>query len=59
MPADERVLIKRARQGDLAAFNQLVADYQDAVYNQALSLLGDPARAEAAAPSPRPAAWRC
>jgi len=34
-------LIQAARQGDLEAFNQLVLDYQNLVYRQAYTLLGD------------------
>ncbi len=45
----EPVLIGKAIQGDLDAFNQLVLEYQSLVYNHAYALLGDPASAEDAA----------
>ncbi len=38
---DEQRLIERAKQGDLAAFNQLVLMYQGQAYNIAYRLLGD------------------
>jgi RNA polymerase sigma-70 factor (ECF subfamily) len=38
---DETGLIQAARQGDLDAFNRLVLQYQDLVYNQALRMLSD------------------
>jgi len=38
---NETVLILRARQGDLDAFNQLVLNYQDRIYNLAVHILGD------------------
>lgn len=43
---DEENLVLAASKGDLEAFNQLVLNYQDLVYNHALSILGDPASAE-------------
>lgn len=44
----EDVLIKRAREDSLEAFNQLVLAYQDLAYQQAFFLLGDCALAEVA-----------
>jgi RNA polymerase sigma-70 factor (ECF subfamily) len=38
---DEKTLIAAARQGDTRSFNQLVALYQDMVYNVAYRILGD------------------
>jgi RNA polymerase sigma-70 factor, ECF subfamily len=43
---EETNLIRAALKGDLDAFNQLVLEYQDTVYNQAYYLLNDPAAAE-------------
>lgn len=43
---EERKLITAALQGDLEAFNQLVLQYQDMVFNQAFYLLHDNAAAE-------------
>ncbi len=43
---DEEQLTKRAMEGDLDAFNQLVLRYQDIAYNHAYALLGDPNQAE-------------
>ena len=43
---DDAVLIQRARQGDLDAFNRLVLDYQDMLYNQAYRVIGEPDAAE-------------
>ncbi len=45
----ERDWIERARQGDQAAFTQLVETYQVPVYNLAYRMLGDPMEAEEAA----------
>jgi DNA-directed RNA polymerase specialized sigma24 family protein len=42
----ELELIQRLKQGEERAFQELVAAYQDRVYNTALSLLQDPADAE-------------
>jgi len=42
----EHVLVFNATNGNLDAFNQLVLDYQDIVYNHVYHLLGDPDRAE-------------
>ena len=39
-------LVKKAAQGDLDAFNQLVLEYQSLAYNHAYALLGDQASAE-------------
>ena len=43
---DEYALIQAARKGDLEAYNRLVLAYQDMVYYQAYSLLGDRESAE-------------
>ena len=43
---DELDLVERSRQGDLAAFNAIVAAYQDRVYNLCLRMLGQPQAAE-------------
>ena len=40
--ADEQDLVRAAKRGDLAAFNQLVLMYQGQAYNVAYRLLGDP-----------------
>jgi len=48
-PLDEPELIERSRQGDLEAFNAIVAAYQDQVYGLCLRMLGSPAAAEDAA----------
>jgi len=45
----EQALIRRAQQGDLAAFNELVMTYQDAVYRQAYWVMGEEEAAEDAA----------
>ena len=42
----EDKLIAMASKGDLDAFNQLVLNYQDMVYNHAYALVGDPDRAD-------------
>lgn len=39
---DEGALIQAAKQGDLNAFNRLVLEYQDLVYNQAYRIMGEP-----------------
>lgn len=39
--ADEPALIRRAQEGDVGAFNQLVLRYQQLAYNVAYRLLGD------------------
>ena len=46
---DEEELLERCRNGDLEAFNLVVAAYQDQVYNLCLRMLGSPAAAEDAA----------
>ena len=46
---DEVLLVKKASNGDLDAFNQLVLEFQSVAYNHAYALLGDPASAEDAA----------
>jgi RNA polymerase sigma factor (sigma-70 family) len=38
---DEALLIRDAQRGDLDAFNQLVLEYQDMLFNTALRILGD------------------
>jgi RNA polymerase sigma-70 factor (ECF subfamily) len=43
---DEAALIKKAQDGDLAAFNRLVLTYQEAVYNVAYRIMGEPQSAE-------------
>lgn len=43
---EESALISNARQGDLAAYNELVLQYQDVVYSHTLHLLGDPNSAD-------------
>ncbi|MFL7838389.1 MAG: RNA polymerase sigma factor [Candidatus Promineifilaceae bacterium] len=43
---DEAALIKKAQNGDLAAFNRLVLAYQEAVYNVAYRIMGEPQSAE-------------
>jgi len=45
----EQARIQRAQCGDLAAFNELVMEYQDAVYRQAFWILREPEAAEDAA----------
>jgi RNA polymerase sigma-70 factor, ECF subfamily len=42
---DEIALIRDAKSGDLDAFNRLVLEYQDMVFNTALRILGDEDRA--------------
>ncbi len=39
---DDRILVRRCREGDWAAFDQLVVRYQKPVFNAALRLLRDP-----------------
>lgn len=43
---DESALIKQAKKGDVAAFNRLVLHYQEAVYNVAYRIMGQPQAAE-------------
>lgn len=42
---DEQSLIAAAQRGNLDAFNELVLNYQDQVYNLAYRIMGDPASA--------------
>lgn len=42
---NEPALIRDAKRGDLDAFNRLVLQYQDMLYNTAYRILGDPALA--------------
>jgi RNA polymerase sigma-70 factor (ECF subfamily) len=46
---DEETLVRRAGEGDLGAFNQLVLTYQDMAYHHARTLLSDHSSAEDAA----------
>ncbi len=46
---DETALIKQAQKGDVTAFNRLVLHYQEAVYNVAYRIMGQPQAAEDAA----------
>jgi len=39
---DEPALIRDAKHGDLDAFNRLVLEYQDMLYNTAYRMMGDP-----------------
>jgi RNA polymerase sigma-70 factor (ECF subfamily) len=50
--------VDRARNGDLAAFNDLVLDYQALVYNLCLRMLGGQQAAQDAAQEAFIAAWR-
>ena len=43
---DEPALIKQAQNGDVTAFNRLVLHYQEAVYNVAYRIMGQPQAAE-------------
>ena len=43
---DEAILIREAKKGDLTAFNRLVLQYQDMLYNTAYRIIGDPALAD-------------
>ncbi len=43
---DEAALIKKAQKGDVAAFNSLVLQYQEVVYNVAYRIMGEPQSAE-------------
>jgi RNA polymerase sigma-70 factor (ECF subfamily) len=43
---DEVALIKEAKNGDVVAFNRLVLEYQQAVYNLAHRIMGEPQAAE-------------
>jgi RNA polymerase sigma-70 factor (ECF subfamily) len=42
---DESYLIKQAQQGDVGAYNTLVLHYQDALYNVAYRIMGEPGAA--------------
>lgn len=42
---DLQDLIKRAREGDLESFNQIILAHQSQVYNQAYRIIGEPAAA--------------
>jgi RNA polymerase sigma-70 factor (ECF subfamily) len=42
---DENYLIKQAKAGDVGAYNTLVLHYQDAVYNVAYRIMGEPGAA--------------
>jgi RNA polymerase sigma-70 factor (ECF subfamily) len=42
---DLQDLIKRAREGDLESFNQIILAHQSRVYNQAYRIIGEPAAA--------------
>ncbi len=46
---DETALITSAQQGDLNSFNTLILNYQDAVFNTAVRILGDDDMAQDAA----------
>jgi len=43
---DESALIKQAQKGDVAAYNQLVLNYQEAIYNLTYRIMGEPQAAE-------------
>ncbi len=43
---DEAALIRQAKKGDVPAFNRLVMEYQQAVYNVAYRIMGEPQSAE-------------
>ena len=43
---NEEDLIQQAQQGDIVAFNRLVVQYQELVFNVAYRIMGDPAEAE-------------
>jgi len=43
---NEESLIQQAQEGDVAAFNRLVVQYQELVFNVAYRIMGDPAAAE-------------
>ena len=46
---DEQGLIQAAQEGDVNAFNRLVAEYQTQVYNLAYRIMGEAASADDAA----------
>jgi RNA polymerase sigma-70 factor (ECF subfamily) len=43
---DEAALIQQAKKGDVTSFNRLVMEYQQAVYNVAYRIMGEPQAAE-------------
>ena len=43
---NEESLVQQAQQGDIVAFNRLVVQYQEMVFNVAYRIMGDPAAAE-------------
>ncbi|MBP6017205.1 MAG: sigma-70 family RNA polymerase sigma factor [Candidatus Promineofilum sp.] len=43
---NEETLIQQAQKGDIVAFNRLVVQYQELVFNVAYRIMGDPAEAE-------------
>jgi len=55
---DERELIRRCQQGELACFNQLVESYQACVFNLALRMLANTQAAEDASQETFVSAWR-
>jgi RNA polymerase sigma-70 factor (ECF subfamily) len=57
-PDAENELVQRARNGDLAAFNELVELHQRAVYNLCLRMIGSAAAAEDSAQDAFVSAWR-
>ena len=57
-PDVDEELVDRVRQGDLDAFNQIVAAFQDRIYNLCLRMLGSPQAAEDAAQDTFIAAYR-
>jgi RNA polymerase sigma-70 factor, ECF subfamily len=42
IPFDDAFLVQQVQQGEMAAYGQLVAKYQDRVYNACLRICGDP-----------------
>jgi RNA polymerase sigma-70 factor (ECF subfamily) len=56
--AELEALVHRARDGDLTAFNSLVARFQDPVYSLALRMLASPQAAEDATQEAFIRAWR-
>lgn len=46
MIADEAAVIEKAKQGDVAAYNRLVLQHQQVVYNVAYRIMGEPQSAE-------------
>jgi RNA polymerase sigma-70 factor (ECF subfamily) len=58
MMANDDARLSRARQGDLAAFNDLVLEFQGLVFNLCLRMLGGRQAAEDAAQETFIAAWR-